>query len=244
MGNRIERRTLAEQVAEGIASFILAQQLRVGDSLPSAARLAEDFGVSRPVVREALKTLEARGMIKIQNGKLATVSPITSSLLRDYFDQSIRQRSEAVLELLEVRKGIEVQGAQLAAKRRTAADLAKLHAILREMRAAVEHQEQYAELDTQLHLALMEASHNHMLFHLAESIRALIKDTIREGLRVETAQQSLEITQPGHERLVAAIEQGDAALAAQLMSNHMEGAMAKWRLVPIDSGENGAARRR
>jgi GntR family transcriptional repressor for pyruvate dehydrogenase complex len=227
MGTKIERRTLAEQVAEGIASYILAQQLNVGDSLPSAAKLSKEFEVSRPVVREALKTLEARGMIKIQNGKPATVSPITSSLLRDYFDQSLRQRTEAVIELLELRKGIEVQGAYLAAQRRTVDDLDKMHAILRAMRAAVEDQEQYAELDTQLHLAVMEASHNHMLFHLAESIRALIKDTIREGLNLETAQQSLEITQPGHERIIGAIEQGDAGLAASLMSRHMDGALAK-----------------
>lgn len=227
MGTKIERRTLAEQVAEGISDLILAQHLNVGDSLPSSAKLSEEFGVSRPVVREALKTLEARGIVKIRNGKLATVSPITSSLLQDYFDQSIRQRTEAVIELLEVRKGIEVQGAYLAALRRTAEDLEKMHTILGAMRAAVAHQEEYAELDTRLHLVLMKASHNHMLFHLAESIRALIKDTIREGLKFETVQQSLEITQPGHERMISAIEQGEAALAARLMSEHMDGALAK-----------------
>src|SRR5687768_1536258 len=129
MPPQLRRDTLAKQLAEHLIARI-EDDLVPGTLLPSEASLAAEFGVSRQVVREALKALAAKDVITIANGKGAIVRPMTSEPLRDFFQRALRNRHATAVELLEVRKGIEVQSAALAAKRRTPAELAELQSIL------------------------------------------------------------------------------------------------------------------
>jgi GntR family transcriptional repressor for pyruvate dehydrogenase complex len=119
MHPQLRRDTLAEQVAERLISLIEHDELAPGTLLPAEGKLALEFGVSRPVVREALKVLAAKDIVAIANGKGAMVRPMTSAPLRDFFQRALRNRHSTSVELLEVRKGIEVQSATLAAQRRT-----------------------------------------------------------------------------------------------------------------------------
>jgi len=222
---RIQRATLAEQIETHIRELIVSDQLGSGAMLPSSTDLAAEFGVSRSIVREAMKSLQAKGLIEIANGKRARVRPITNSVLVDFFDRFAQPHKDAVIEMLELRKGIEVQGAALAAQRRTAEDLERIWANVRLMETKIGDPDAFTEVDIQLHLSIMAASKNRMLFHLAESIREVMRDTMEEGLVRHTARHDWEKIQANHVTLVTLIDQQDAAGAAACMARHLDEAI-------------------
>jgi DNA-binding GntR family transcriptional regulator len=157
---KIAKITLVEQTVDRVQSYVLSRQLQPGDTLPSEMRLAETLGVSRPVVREALRTLVGRGMLTIANGRNAIISPVTATALVHFFERATQLNAVTVLELLEVRRGIEVQSISLAAQRRTTDHIAKLHILLDGMWDARYDLPLYSELDAQLHLQFAAASQN------------------------------------------------------------------------------------
>src|SRR5918992_1507838 len=101
MPTQLRRETLPEQVADQLIALIERDNLVPGTILPSEGKLAQEFGVSRPVVREALRTLAAKDVIVVANGKGAIVRPITSQPLRDFFQRALRNRHATAIELLE-----------------------------------------------------------------------------------------------------------------------------------------------
>src|SRR5262245_4098759 len=134
MLTKLRRETLAEQASQSLIEFIQTQNLKPGDVLPSEARLSVEFGVSRPIIREALKSLAGKGVIDIVNGRGAVVKPIDSETLSEFFERAMHENDNTIMELMEVRKGIEVQSAALAAQRRTPEELAKMSEIVTAMR--------------------------------------------------------------------------------------------------------------
>lgn len=220
----LRRDTLADQVAQHLLAFIDAQRLAPGDPLPSEAKLTQEFGVSRPIIREALRSLEARGIIEIANGKGATVKDIGGEVICDFFHQAIRLRPQTLLELLEVRRGVEIQSAFLAAQRRTDEDLARMAETLDALSGHVFDVETYTTLDADLHLFIARASHNSMLYHLIESIRGPLQDTIRAGYNRSSIADKQTLL-PIHNNIVAAIRRGDGYGAARAMEGHFDGAI-------------------
>jgi GntR family transcriptional repressor for pyruvate dehydrogenase complex len=220
----LRRETLAEQLAERLTALIMAEGLRSGDALPSEAKLAAQFGVSRPIMREALRTLQAQGIIAVTNGKCATVRPLTSDPLSSFFTWAMRFEENALVDLLEVRKGLELQSIMLATERHTPEEIAGMHTTIAAMAAHLHDADAYTELDYELHMQIATAAHNAMLRHLLGSIRELFKETIREGLRRQSADEGRRRIQAGHERIVAAIAAGDGTAAAAAMSRHLDGA--------------------
>jgi GntR family transcriptional regulator, transcriptional repressor for pyruvate dehydrogenase complex len=225
MQTKLRRETLAEQIAQSLARFMEEQQLAPGEMLPSESKLAADFGVSRPIIREALKSLAAQGIIVVANGKGAMVRPLDSDPLLSYFHHAIRVRREASMELLELRRGIELQNAQLAAQRRTAEEAALLGQIASSMRSQLDEFDAWTEHDAQLHLVIARATHNEMIYHLTESIREPMKNAMREGFRHRNSAPQREQNQQIHEQLVAAIQEGNAAKAFDAMGQHFDIAM-------------------
>jgi GntR family transcriptional regulator, transcriptional repressor for pyruvate dehydrogenase complex len=231
MGKELNRDTLAGQVAQRLTEFIRLQDLKPGDGLASADKLAAEFGVSRPVIREALKSLEGQGIIEVLNGKGAVIRPIVSTPLRVFFERAVQVDRTTTIELFEVRKGLEVECAILAAERRTPEELAQIARVVTTMRRHVHHPTTYAGLDLELHLLIAAATHNTMLCHLMESLRHALQDTIREGYRPrQTNPMQRERIQEMHEDLAAALERGDANGAARAMTIHFDEAVAALRI--------------
>src|SRR5437588_251400 len=166
MLEKLHRETLAGQAAQALLDLIARQGLRAGDSLPAEMTLASEFGVSRQVIREALKALQGQGVIEILNGKGALVRPVDSSALVVFFQRAVRLDQRTIVELIEVRKGIEIQCAMLAAERRLPAELERMSEIVARMGQQIGEPESYSELDLELHLAIASATHNAMLYHL------------------------------------------------------------------------------
>lgn len=223
--HRIQRSTLAEQIEEHIRELIVSDKMEAGEVLPSSIDLAAEFGVSRTIVREAMKSLQAKGLIEITNGKRARVQPITGSVLVDFFDRFSQPGQGAVIEMLEVRRGIEVQGALLAAERRTDDDLESMASLLDGMESNIGDPHAFTAVDIELHLAIVGASKNRMLYHLAESIRAAMRDTMNEGLMRHMDRKSWQNIQANHVTLVDLIRRQDVAGTAACMAKHFDEAI-------------------
>jgi DNA-binding FadR family transcriptional regulator len=219
----LQRVTLAEQIETQLKYQIVSNELKPGDAIPSSFELAAQFGVSRTIVREALKSLQAKGLIDIANGKRATVKPISSGVLSDFFDRFSGTHQEAVIELLELRRGVEVQAAGMAAQRRTSEDMNELWRLIRAMGAAKGNVDAFIDIDFQLHLAIVSAAKNRMMYFLYDSIRAASRDTMREGFIRHPYWANIHAS---HISLVMFIDAGDAAAAEACMAAHLDDAMA------------------
>ena len=226
---KLSRGTLAEQVTDNLLAYIEAQHLKPGDLLPSETSLATSFGVSRPVIREALKSLEGKGIIEIVNGKGAIVKPIDSDPLRLFFQRAMQIERSTMLELMEVRKGLEVEAATLAASRRQSKDLDAIEKTVHAMRLALRDQEEYTRLDVEYHLLIAKASHNDMMVYLVESIRDALRNTISAGLRSRNNPAELETLQETHEKLLETLRQGDVEKARLIMTQHFDEAIIALR---------------
>lgn len=225
MLTKLSRETLAQQVAQRLVDYIRYENLSPGDSLPSEARLGEEFGVSRPVVREALKALAAQGVIEVVSGKGALIRPIDDKLLRLFFQRIIQFEHATLIHLMDVRKPIEVQCAMLAARDRTPDELNQIAETVTAMRDHLDDLEAYTDLDVNFHLRVAAATHNPIMYHLIHSIRDALKDVIREGLRRRNTHDELERVQILHEAVLKAIEQGSPEQAAAAMTQHFDEAV-------------------
>ncbi len=237
---RLSRQTLADQAADSLAKYIEESRLTPGAVLPSEAILTSMLGVSRPVVREALKALVGRGIIQIVNGKGAIVKPLDSDDLSAFFKRAVSFDKKAVRELLEVRRGLEVEMARLAALRRTDEDAAHLLGVVHEMRQQFEQLDPaYVDSDLKFHLTIAAATHNSIMYYLVESIRDAMRDSILQWHLRERPVEAYEQVQHIHEQIVAAIQQQDADAAAAAMTGHFDNAIAYLTDSPVDS--NSAA---
>jgi GntR family transcriptional regulator, transcriptional repressor for pyruvate dehydrogenase complex len=224
--DRLTHRSLSGRVAERLVRLIQEDGLRPGDFLPSQAELSERFGVSRPILREAMQGLAGSGLIEVHNGRGAMVAPIKRDPLLAFFRRALQFERTAVVELMEVRKGIEVQAALLAAQRRTPEQLDAMRRIVDEMRLRLRDTAAFNALDLELHLAIVDAAANTMLLHLMASVRETLHDSITEGFRHRQTDELLARTQTIHEQLVDAIESGDPSRARHAMERHFDDAIA------------------
>lgn len=225
MLTKVIRGTLAEQVAGRLLEYISSQHMKERDLLPSETSLAGSFGVSRPVIREALKNLEGQGVIEIINGKGALIRPIDSDPLRLFFQRAMQMERSTMLELMEVRKGLEVQCAQLAAQRGTEADLLQIRQVTKAMQQNLDNLEEYTRLDVEFHLQIARATHNTMLVYLVESIRDVLRSTIATGLQSRGSLLNLESIQHTHDVLLETLAGRDVEAAMRTMSLHFDEAI-------------------
>lgn len=225
MTHKLVYQSLGDQAVGAIADYILDQRLEPGAQLPGEETLAERFGVSRPVIREALKTLSGMGVVEIAKGKSPVVLPITSKPLLVYFNRAVRMERRTIIELVEVRRGIEVEAAGIAADRRSDADLGELDAALAAMRGSLGDADHYANQDVRFHVAIAAATGNQMFRHLVESIREALRTTISEGLRRRVSLAQLERVQEIHEQLRHEIATGSPDDARRTMNVHFDEAV-------------------
>lgn len=223
--SKITKTTLVEQVVEQIQAFVLHQQLQPGDALPSELRLASTLGVSRPVIREALRTLAGRGFLTIANGRNAVVSPVSASALVHFFERATQLNAVTILEVLEVRRGIEKQSIELAAHHRTREDIVQLQQTLEELAQSRYDLALYSQLDAQLHLQIAVASHNSLIRYFVESFGGAFRHVSLAGLQNRRTQLELDHVHADHEDLVDAVVHQRVDHAVRLMDRHVTSAM-------------------
>ncbi|WP_162606305.1 FadR/GntR family transcriptional regulator [Jiangella asiatica] len=219
---RVQRQSLPDLVIESLLTDVERGTIKPGETLPPEAELAAQFGVSRAVVREALRSLQVHGVVEIVNGVGSVIRPLTSTPLATYFSFATRLKDVSTIELLEVRRGVEVEVARLAASRATADDTANLSDLVDAMGQETGDPGRYAELDTAFHLAIARASQNAMLAHLVEAIRIPLRASIERGLDVWIDAGHIDTVQQIHADILTAITSRDPARAISAMDYHFE----------------------
>jgi|AFSR01.1.fsa_nt_gi GntR family transcriptional repressor for pyruvate dehydrogenase complex len=216
----------SSQLADLILAHVLNHGLEPGDVLPAEGKLAAHFQVSRPVIREAIKQLEGRGILEVINGRGAVVRPLSEVQLVAYFTHAIAVHHLTFRELMEARRPIEVQSARLAAQRRTPEQLEAMQAIVQRMRRNIGNADVYVDLDRDLHALIAEASGNVIIMHLVRAFRGALNDLTHEMLYRRRNRQQLERVHILHDAIVTEIGYRNAEAAGRAMDVHFGEALA------------------
>ncbi|SFR52561.1 DNA-binding transcriptional regulator, FadR family [Yoonia tamlensis] len=225
---RILRRNLSEQVAEQIGTRILGGHYRPGDTLPEESQLCSEFGVSRTVIREAVRMLVSKGMLEVRP-RIGTrvLNPQDWQLLDRAvleWQQSIQSDGQQLKDLIELRQAIEPQAAFLAAQRRTTADLQEIGDALRKMEQTVADNSAYAVADAQFHIAILRAAKNRYF----DALEAAIFTGLLLSIRVTNPDETRNcLSVPLHQDIASAIIASDPNAAEQAMRVHLADSAAR-----------------
>ena len=217
----IKRKRLFETVAEDLATLILSGELDPGTKLPSENDLATQFGVSRNVVREGIRSLIEQGLVSVRAGDGIYVQTPDESTVVDAFSRYMQlNRSPNWLEeLYEVRHQLESGIAALAAERATSRDVQDLEDALVRMRAHTGDPREWAWSDWDFHRALARASHNALYPLLLNVLYEQVLVAFEEGWYYPKAYESgLRF----HAEIVEHIRNGDVKAAQETMLAHLE----------------------
>ena len=210
---------LGVAVVEGLVNVIVSGELQPGDTLPPEGPLAEQFGVSRTVLRESVKRVEEKGLLAVAQGKGTRVQPSSSWNMLDKVVLGALISNDASLDVLTeltvVRARLESAMAESAAERRSDAELELIRSAIDRMRETVDVPEEFEPADVAFHELVMTVSGN----RLAESIARTLYERARDSRRFTGSafQQDLRQTMEEHAAVFSAIEARDAVRAGRDM---------------------------
>ncbi|TMM10311.1 MAG: FadR family transcriptional regulator [Actinobacteria bacterium] len=217
----------ASVIVEELAQQIVSGALAEGDVLPTEPALCEEFGFSRTVVREGLKLLEERGLVRVEQGRGTTVQPRSSWNLLDPDVLRIALEYDSDMSLLDdlisVRRVLEREMAAQAAGQLTDAELVELGDIIEQMEHAYDDYDAFRACDNAFHAIIMRASGNEVGLTIVRVIH-------RHGgatapLAAGASKATLKRTAAEHRAILEALAEGDGELAGERISAHIE---ARW----------------
>lgn len=215
---------LYEQVLERLRAYVTEAGLSAGDRLPAERDLAASLGVSRASVKQAIVVLEVQGLVEARHGG-------GTYLVRDTLDvepvEQLVERRKRLPEVLEAREALETKLAELAAERRTDAELETIREALDFMRDEIAEGANGVEGDRRFHAAVTAAAHSSLLADFMKTIAQQITESRTESLR-QPGRPSRSLAQ--HTAIYEAIAAGDAKKAAAAMRKHVR-TVAKVRLL-------------
>ena len=209
--SKIVHRSVADEVRAQLVALIESGQLQVFDRLPSEAELSRRFGVSRPIVREALGRLQALGLTESRRGSGTFVASNVTKLTLSFGQYSAS-------DLNEVRRCLEVPAAQLAATRRTKQDVENLTLILEQEESAA-ILEETIRADSDFHCRIARATGNMLFVRLVEDLREVLHE---QTLAVFALRNRGAAVAQEHRAVLKAIIEGDSDAAAQAMNEHLD----------------------
>jgi len=214
---------LSTLVASSISREIAQGRLKPGDQLPTEQQLAQTFGVSRNVVREAIARLRSEGRIWSQQGRGAFITdePNATVLTIDY---DALQQSAAFRSLFELRGILEVQAAALAAHRRTDEDVAAMRNALETMTNVPYGSVMWLKTDLEFHKTVAAATGNAYMVQFLVFVSERVRDSILASGNQQKSEELASVTLGEHQRILDAIEARDAEAAQGAMRAHLSGA--------------------
>lgn len=212
----MENQTLGQRAVEGIIDLIKEREYAAGDRLPTEKELSEILGVSRNMVREALRVLVSRNLVTIKQGAGTFLSD-KAGVVDDPFGFSFVEDKEKLTEdLLQIRAILEPSIAALAAENAGEQEIAELEEVLLELEGKMERREDYWELDTAFHTKIAGCTHNTVMANLIPVIAGGVRVFAHS---VETVE--FEQTLISHRAIFKAIRDRKPTEASQAMLYHI-----------------------
>jgi DNA-binding FadR family transcriptional regulator len=220
-----------EQLADALRESINAGTLREGDRLPSEARIAEQAGVSRSTVREALRMLQEAGLIERASPKVMVVSSQNDDQSHREMTAALRRRNVTFHHLHEALMTLEPELTRLATERAEAGDIAALHENLAAQQRNLENYPEWCRLDEEFHLAIAEMSGNPALILSRTPMTQLLLPVLNRFIRTPSlTSHALRY----HHRILAEVEARDSELAAAVTRRHINDFRVAWEKAGLD----------
>lgn len=227
---------LYEQILQQIEDAILKGTLKPGDQLPAERELAQQFGVSRTAVREAVKALREKGLVEAYSGRGTFVTDGTSQAVRQSLDLMMKiGQPGGTTHLAEVRAILEPEIAALAAVRAEEEDIATMREAVAVMDRSGVDGDAFIEADLDFHLSLAEAAANPLILSLIDSIVGLLRE---QRMRVFKVAGGPERGQFHHKRILEAVERRDSEKAREAMRAHLQQVRED---CPVETGDEQPA---
>ncbi len=244
---KVTTQKVSEQVAERLEKLILEGTLPAGAKLASERELATDYGVSRPSVRDAIKKLEAQGLVNRKQGDGTFVTERLNDPFAEPLFELLANSPDSHYDLLEFRFALEGVTSYYAALRGTPAELEDI----RQSFLSIESLSDSDDLDlvakavVKFYLAIADACHNVMLLHLLRGLKDLLIHNVKENLAVFQNHNEIRTQLNEHRtELMQAIVNGEPEQARQANRRHL--AYIEKSLLALDQGNNklqGSVRR-
>ncbi len=215
------REILSKKIANLIEDAIHTRKIANGNKLPSETELSSQFGVSRTVIREALRTVSAKGLISIEKGRGIFVKALSADTVSDPLHQYLKFKisQNYALDVIHARQIIEPSIAAFAALHRTEEDMEKLHSNITRLKSYSGETAGLASLDMEFHLLIAKASQNQVMPLILDPIHRLMPE-IKKSV-YQTNDHAQESAIEWHSKIVIEIEKGDPVGAREMMNKHL-----------------------
>ncbi|HXT15371.1 MAG TPA: FadR/GntR family transcriptional regulator [Gemmatimonadaceae bacterium] len=223
----VSRESLVDRLAGEIRTSINAGDYTLGERLPTIMEMAKRFGVGHPTVREALKKLEAVGVVEIRHGSGVYVTR-TQDVLMVASDYGGKVTKKLLLDLIQARTPIEMQSAALATKNATAEDFAEMKRLLTTAGENLDNDAVLNSVNMAFHRQIASASGNAVIAQLLDVMQDLFTDEQRLILGIFGSRKQ---DHEEHLSIFAALEQRQEQLATERMRKHLDGvatAIQRW----------------
>lgn len=222
---KVQSEKLSHAVKRQIELLVLRGILRAGERLPSERELAEQMGVSRPSLREALADLQDRGLLVSRAGAGVYVADVLGSAFSPALIQLFSDHDEALFDAIAFRRDMEGLAAERAARLGSDTDLRVVDTLFRKMAEAHARQnaEEEARRDAEFHLAIIEASHNVVLLHMMRSMYELLREGVFQNRQVMFRQRTTRAALLDQHRAInVALQARDAEGARAAVHAHLD----------------------
>lgn len=220
---QIPQNKTSDEVAHQIEELVIEGVLRAGEQLPGERELAESTGVSRPVVREAIKLLDGRGLLYKKQGGGTFICNIVGDVFSQPITDVLARHKKATIDYLEYRREVESIAAGLAAERATSHDKVMLKELMARMKIAHENInfDEEAQLDIEFHSLIGEMTHNLIFLHTLRACYNLLKQGIFRNREKLYEIDGRQIMYDQHAAIADAIINGDKEAAIKHSNSHM-----------------------
>lgn len=216
--SKIEKQGVAEKVVHRILDLVKSGNLKAGDRLPAERKLIEIFGVSRPTLREALRSLSILGVVEMRHGGGAFVTDLQAKSLLGPLDFFFSLSADNIEEAFACRRLIEIEIARRCATNATAADIDELDAMLEAQEKVTDDPIGFRILDSEFHEKLFEMAGNSIMERLALGFYNM---ALEERRKATASPLVMRQSVQDHKLIVAAIRAGDADKTAAAMAAHL-----------------------
>jgi GntR family transcriptional repressor for pyruvate dehydrogenase complex len=214
----LKKASTTELIVQNLINLISQQSLQPGDKLPAERELCGIMGVSRPVLREALKALQVMNIIDIRQGAGAFVRNLEPENIVEHLDIVFHLDASLYHDLYEARRILESGAARIATQYITNSELAAIEENIQQAAKNADDENAFYKLDLELHEMILKASHNRIIPVFMQSINKLSlimreKTNARPNIRLNAMQD--------HEQILEAFKQRDAVAAGRAMEQHI-----------------------